>query len=918
MNTIIRNNTGNKTKQDLIEGFVVRTKPFKLIEQEIAASESNKPEQNYLIIGQRGAGKTTLLYRLKYAIEDTLTASKGVVPIMFTEEQYNLSDLIDLWEYIADLLEDQGYFKGLMQKMQQVPSASSREEYAYFLLEDMLTNASKKIIVFLENIDAFFKKIGVAGQKRLREVLITSQNIRLIASATSYFEAVTDYSMPFYEFFKIIELKGLTSQESKELLLKIGEQYGEQEKIAQIIKTSPKRLESLRRLTGGVPRTISYLFEIFLDNENGKAIKDLYKLVEDLTFLYKSELDQLSSQQQKIVDIIARNWDAIAVKDITVRTRFESKQVSSILQTLEKNQIIEKVNTKSKNNLYRIRERFMNIWYLMRFGKQQDKENVVWLVRFYDLWCDKSELAQHINKHLRNMIDGKYDLTAALYMSNTFLACEKVSADLRHSIYKTTKAIWPQKSIENLLYSDKDLYDRIRELTRKKKFDEAIEVLNDINQKDEKYYMFSSFVYSMSGNNKLAEENAEEAIKLNPQNGVAALRIGIFNCTSLHDVEKALRYLKKALELGEHKAAYYLGVVYLKNDNQEMALQYLTLAADHQVQEAYLPLAGIFFQEKKYALAQEFSEKALKANIHDANINLGLLYEIRQEYTEAERYYKTALERGLDKALLYLGQMEYLKPEPNQPLVRDYLHRAYIKKVKGSTLVYAQFLLDLPESKAEGIKILTNEAATGNSMAAHILGHVYSDDDKLADSDKYFMMAYEMGARNAAICHAIALFEKNRNDKRAYALNLMEQNRDVWEGSSASSNLTYALILLWNDEVDRSIKIFTEQIESLQKLSDLKLEKMTKVVQARASMYLTLLISKGLLKAALRLFENEEGVSSLRNIFKPIYFALMYYLQTDYPQEYLKAGDELKETVTEIIDTIDHLKKRLKKAQIKP
>ena len=58
------------------------------------------------------------------------------------------------------------------------------------------------------------------------------------------------------------------------LLSKLGETYGE-ERIQTIIREQPLRIESLRRLTGGVPRTVVLLFEIFVDDENGDSFKDL-------------------------------------------------------------------------------------------------------------------------------------------------------------------------------------------------------------------------------------------------------------------------------------------------------------------------------------------------------------------------------------------------------------------------------------------------------------------------------------------------------------------------------------------------------------------------------------------------------------------------------------------------------------------
>ena len=45
--------------------------------------------------------------------------------------------------------------------------------------------------------------------------------------------------------------------------------------------------------------------------------------------------------------------------------------------------MVEKVETKTKNHLYRLEERFFNIWYLMRFGRKTH-QRVLWLVRFFE------------------------------------------------------------------------------------------------------------------------------------------------------------------------------------------------------------------------------------------------------------------------------------------------------------------------------------------------------------------------------------------------------------------------------------------------------------------------------------------------------------------------------------------------------
>ncbi len=162
-------------------------------------------------------------------------------------------------------------------------------------------------------------------------------------------------------------------------------------------------MEALRRITGGVIRTIVILFEIFVDDTNGNAFLDLEKILDAVTPLYKHRMDKLSAQKQEIVDFIALSWDAVSAREIAKKTKLKSKAVSAQLKQLVKDQIIEKEKTNTKNYLYRISERFFNIWYLMCLGRTWDEKRVQFLVDFLQIWCDEEELENRAKKHLRTI-----------------------------------------------------------------------------------------------------------------------------------------------------------------------------------------------------------------------------------------------------------------------------------------------------------------------------------------------------------------------------------------------------------------------------------------------------------------------------------------------------------------------------------
>ncbi len=905
----LRNNPGSRSKEDLINGFIVRTKPFRIIYEEIQKYTTTVNARNFLIIGQRGAGKTTLVYRLKYEIEDSLLGT-GVLPMMFSEEQYSIYDLENFFEAIVEYLIEQNVSTQLRTILNTYPDSANPETYLSDAIYKSLKDSQKSLVLFVENIDVLFKKIGLEGQALLKRILSEGNNIHLIATSTNYCSTITDNNLPFCNFFKIIELKGLTQKESIEFLLKIGEQYGQSEKIELIIKNSPKRVESLRRLTGGIPRTMSYLFNIFLDNINGNAINDLLQIIDTLTFLYKSELDQLTPPQQKVIDIIAKNWDAISVKEITKLSRFESKQVSSILQLLDKNQIVETVSTKNKINLYRIRERFMNIWYLMRFGKRHDKENVLWLVRFYDTWCDKIELAQQINTLIEKITDGKFDHNAALFIGNTFLSCENVSGELKYNLYKTAKEQLPRELIKELKYSNSDLYGRVNKLVKAKKSEEAIRLLNDVPDKNEEYYKFAYYTYIRVKEFDMAENATKSLLELKPNDGTTLFRTGYFYDRYTDNPAKAIDFYKSALELQNYQAALMLGRLHALQGEWKLAEEFTLIAAEHNIPESYMPLASIYFNLEDFEKAEKYAEMAVDAKYYAALINLGILAERKGDLQAAESYYREALAKRVSKAHLSLGILEMAKSEPDYMVAKVYLLSAYENRVEKAGFYLGSLLIDHFDEEVEsGVGYLEEAVRNNNPEAAHLLGHFYekNDDDK---SKYYFLEAFQNGRKSALLCYVHSLIENGKVDKKAQALDLMKEHLKELNEIGANAVVDYALVELWNDEVVSSLQVVKGQLIASKSIAQNGLEREIFSLLRSLTDYFLLLIAKGRLTEANELFQQTEFID-LKQMLKPIYYALMELLKEEYPKEYLKAGEELQDTIKEVLETIDSYKAKI-------
>jgi len=910
-----RNNTGNKSKTSLVDGFVVRTKEFEQIFNEIKASRSDKPEQHYLVIGQRGAGKTTLIYRLKYAIEDDLELSPIMIPIMFAEEQYSITELANLWENIAEYLGDGIGWDDLSSMLREEEyNYKDYEERIFLLLENSLKKRGQKIIVFIENLNVLFKKIGGSGQQRLREVLTTTNYIRVIGTSTEYFDGITDYSLPFYDFFKIIELGGLDKKEAIKLLIRIGEQHGASDEIKQVIKDHPGRVESLRRLTGGIPRTISYLFQIFLDNENGKAIKDLYQLIDNLSLLYKSELDQLSAQQQKVVDVIARNWDAISVKEIVTRTRYESKNVSSILSVLQKSQMIEAVSTRNKNNLYRMKERFMNIWYLMRFGRKHDKDNVVWLVRFFDAWCDETELARRVNQHMKNLMDGKYDVNAAIDMGNTFLSCENVSHSLKYSLYAATKSILPEKLSKAVRVSNEILFNKVNELIDKHDFSGADDLIEEIDRSDKFYYIAKHWLFLGMRRFTEAIDVAHQLLELDPNNALAEISLGIVYEDYLYDISKAEYYLKRAWDHKHPYAACRLGQIsfYHKNDLKK-AIEYHQQAIKRGFKTSMLFLAEIFLKVNDLKKAEMMYQEAITANISDAHIGLGNVFFQKKAYKKAEDMYMKAVSVGEVRGLIRLGVLYRTKRKPDIEKAKVYFEKAIEAKLKQGYYLLGKLYLEDFKKRELAVETLYKGVEEKDAESAHFLAHYFEKIGEYDKSDDLFLKAVEWGKAGALLCLVDSIYLSNRKEKREYALELLNDNLPRVR-SFIGGSVVYSRILLWNDEIQKSVENFRSEYEEIRLIlnrgdNDFGDSRIRHVLESIAD-FMLLLLAKEQYNICLSLFKDISNLD-FKMLLKPIYFVLMEFFKEEYPQEYLKAGDELKETIIEIKDAIKQLKKRV-------
>ena len=648
-------------EEDLINNFVIRLKEFQGIFNDIKSSTMEHPEQHYIIQGQRGSGKTTLLLRIYYEIKRNNKLNKWLIPLRFNEEQFHIRTLCRLWESVIELLEHREEFAGLYDKVEELQGRDDYDEICFDILSTALKEKNKKVVLFIDNIGDMLNKFSEQEHHRIREILLTSPDIRIIGASSVTLEYSYDYTKPFFDFFKFVYMNELNSEETRDLLLKLSERY-HGEAVRKILEKQPERIETLRRLTGGIPRTIVLLFEIFADDKSGDSIKDLEIVLDRVTPLYKHRMEDLSHQQQEIVDVIAMSWDAISTKEIAGKIRMESKAVSAQLKQLEKNRIIHKIETSTKNYLYQITERFFNIWYLMRYGRRKERNRVLWLVRFLMEWCSKDELIDRAKRHIDALSGGGFHEKSALYLTEA-LASTDLPMKLQHEVIKTTREFLSKKDkrlLKELSPSDLELVEGAARFLGEGHYRQCLKILEQVKNSEVINNMLA-YVYLVGFNDTAkAEEYYLKAINKGDSSAMFTLSYMYFE--EKREKYKALEYMQKAFDnLKGTFPKMGLITILIWNNKIDEALNHLKEVLPEIANEvrldSSLSLLLLIAKKQYYLTLKLFVEKAYNLKERYRPIYYALMYFMQDEYPNEYKKMGGELKETVEEIIARINQL---------------------------------------------------------------------------------------------------------------------------------------------------------------------------------------------------------------------------------------------------------------------
>jgi len=475
------------------------------------------------------------------------------------------------------------------------------ERIIFDILIQELQAHSQKMLLFIDNLAEMFRNFSDMECHRLREILMTCPHLRMIGATAIVLEAFFTYQHAFYEFFKKEHLEGLNKEETRCLLEQLAKSEAEQKTIRHILEHQQGRAEALRIMTGGVLRTIILLFEIFIDNENGNAIGDLESILDRVTPLYKHRMDDLAPMQREVVNAIALNWDAVSIEEIAKKMRMKTDEITPILQGLDRVEIIQRAAADTQLNLYFLKERFFNIWYLMRVAPKGSQNKVIWLVRFLESWYDKDELIHRAKRHIDALCKGHYHPKGAYYLTEALAWTCKLGIDVEHELITQTRKFLEGKDeslLADLSPSDKELLKKYGEYHDKKEYQEALNILSKVKYQEGIYRQYGNIFWSLNNYMK-AEKYYLMAVEKG--DAKAMLNLGLLYQYKLKDkdYDKAEKYYLMAVEKGDVDAMNKLGCLYCYEfKDNEKAEKYWLMAVEKCHTNAMNYLSFMYFEEK--------------------------------------------------------------------------------------------------------------------------------------------------------------------------------------------------------------------------------------------------------------------------------------------------------------------------------
>ncbi len=794
---ITTHQVSQQTSEEIKKGFVIRKKLLNRTLQKINSVTRKDSIQHMVFVGNRGSGKSTILNRIKVEYPN----HEKFIAIYLPEEQPGLYRLFDVWLAVIEELQAQGHSleKPLIEDYNADLSYLSKT--AYDIIGEYLRQIDKQLILLIDNIDRVFKNIE-EEKPILREQLQNHKDLIIIGASTEMSEDFWDYNDPFYQFFKIERLEGL-SKKGVHHLLEHWSEVNDLPEVKNTLKENPGKIEAIRIMTGGNPRTMILFINMLVNHKNALGFDYLKKIIDKTTPIYQERLQRLSPQQRKIVAELAFVWRSANVEELVPRCLMSSKLVSAQLNKLVKARIIESEKPKKGKLVYRLKERLFNLYLIMTQAGSLQKKRAKYLTEFLEIWYDKKDIQEYYNKTLDYLEEGSVGGSSGLVRVKALVHSQHITMDQRDQLLDKAAQIlsWSNEDRSLLPGKAQELHAKALHYFENDKFQKSIEQLLRIEQPNGVVYYNLGLLMSRIKNISKAENYYLLAIEKGDNDAMNNYALLLKNQERYEESEN---YYLLAIEKGQSSAMYNYAVLLQNQERHEESENYYLLAIEKGQSSAMNNYAVMLQNQERYEESENYYLLAIEKGHKNAMNNYAVLLQNQERYEESENYYLLAIEKGQSSAmnnyaLLLENQERYEESE-------TYYLLAIEKGHKNAMYNYAVMLQNQERyEESENYYLLAIEK--GHSSAMYNYALLLENQERYEESENYYLLAIEKGHSGAMNNYALLLKNQERyEESENYYLLAIEKGH-----SSAMYN--YALLLKNQERYEESENYYLLAIE---------------------------------------------------------------------------------------------------------
>ena len=379
-----------QTDRDVIEQFVVRKHELHTVLDILRGNIKSPSCQHSLVVARRGQGKTMLLARIAAELRVNEEFSKTLLPVRFMEENLGIFNMADFWlETLFQLALECAKSNSEIATELHETHADLSERWSDRALEgsaraavlDAADRLGCKIVLMVENFQSLREVVDKDFGWKLREVLQTEPQIMLVGSATIRFDGLDDAAQPFFELFRIIDLKPLNTNECRHLW----------EVVCGDIM-SDRQMRPLEILTGGSPRLLVIVADFAQHKSMRLLMDELVRLIDEHTEYFRGHLEGFSGQQSRVYLAVIDLWRPSTPSEISDRAHMDIRNVSTMLRRLVTRGVVTVRDSGGKRR-YVATERLYSIYYKLR--RERDEAAVVKnLIRFMVVFYSEAERSE--------------------------------------------------------------------------------------------------------------------------------------------------------------------------------------------------------------------------------------------------------------------------------------------------------------------------------------------------------------------------------------------------------------------------------------------------------------------------------------------------------------------------------------------